>query len=189
MVQINLLPWREERRERLQKEFIVITGAVVLSALMVVFLWDMFVNSNINAQRGRNTFMQKNIEELSAQVKEIKTLQEQREALIERMKVIQDLQGRRPEIVHIFDEIARTIPDGVYYTAVERVGKKITIRGTSESNNRVSSLMRRLDSSAWFSEPNLIGVTANPDFGEQANDFSLTVNVSAPKVEAVEKSN
>jgi type IV pilus assembly protein PilN len=98
------------------------------------------------------------------------------------MKVIGDLQGTRPLIVRIFDEIVRTLPDGVYFRGMERTGQQITIRGTAESNNRVSSLMRRLDASEWFSEPTLKGVKANPGFGEQANDFDLTVKVSMPGV-------
>lgn len=188
MANINLLPWREELREELKKEFLVILGGVAVLAVVIVMAWISAVDTSIANQTARNSFLQEKIDELSHQVKEIQELKSKREQLVERMKIIQDLQGNRPEIVHFFDELVRTIPDGVYYSKVERKGGNISISGTAESNNRVSSLMRRLDASEWFKNPNLISVKANPDFGEQANDFMLTVAMATPASEATEKS-
>lgn len=188
MANINLLPWREERREELKKEFLVVLGGVAVFAIVIVLAWNSAIESSITNQTARNNFLQGKIDELSHQVKEIQELKSQREQLVDRMKIIQALQGNRPEIVHIFDELVRTLPDGVYYTKVERKGGKITINGTAESNNRVSSLMRRLNTSEWFQNPNLITVKANPDFGEQANDFMLTVAMATPAINAAEKS-
>lgn len=186
MAKINLLPWREERREQLKKEYFTILGGVALLGLIVVALWHSMISGAISNQQSRNGFLTANIKELDAQVAEIKELKAQRQRLTERMRIIQDLQGNRPEIVRLFDETVRTLPDGVFYTSIERKGASLTIQGTAESNNRVSSLMRRLDESKWFANPNLIGVKANPNFGEQANDFSLTVVIAAPSTEQKE---
>ena len=96
------------------------------------------------------------------------------------MQIIEQLQASRPEIVHVFDEIVKTLPDGVFYTKLTTKGKVIGITGIAESNNRVSSLMRRLDASDWLADPNLDKVQAEPDFGDQANKFNLTVKIELP---------
>lgn len=182
MANINLLPWREERREELKKEYLIILAASVICAGLIVFAWHYYVNDQIANQQNRNIYLEQNIRELNAQVKEINAMKAKREELKDRMRVIQDLQGNRPEIVHLFDELVQTLPDGVFFSQLSRSGASITIEGTAESNNRVSSLMRRLDRSDWFTAPNLVSVTANPDFGEQANDFKLVVTISNPQV-------
>ncbi len=180
MAQINLLPWREERREELKKEFLTILAAVAIAAVLLVFLYGAVVKSQIEEQQSRNAYLDQNIKELANRVTEISELEQRREDLLDRMKIIQDLQGNRPIIVRVFDEMVRTVPDGLYYTQLTRANDSIQIAGLAESSNRVSSLMRRLDGSAWFSNPNLTGVKANPDFGEQGNDFELTVNIQTP---------
>jgi type IV pilus assembly protein PilN len=180
MANINLLPWREERREELKKEFFVILAMVVAIAAVGIIAWHQAVSGQIAYQSSRNAYLQKQIGELDAQVEEIKELREKREQLIDRMRIIQELQGKRPEIVHVFDDLVRTVPDGVFYRDIQRTGGSLVIKGTAESNNRVSSLMRKLDASEWFSDPNLQGVKANPGFGEQANDFELTVKLATP---------
>lgn len=182
MANINLLPWREERREELKKEYLIILAVSVICAGLIVFAWHYYVNDQIANQQNRNIYLEQNIRELNAQVKEINAMKAKREELKDRMRVIQDLQGNRPEIVHLFDELVQTLPDGVFFSQLSRSGASITIEGTAESNNRVSSLMRRLDRSDWFTAPNLVSVTANPDFGEQANDFKLVVTISNPQV-------
>ena len=184
MAKINLLPWREQRREQQRKEFLAVLGGVAAAGVLVALIGHLLVSGQIDYQNERNQYLKTHIAALDKQVAEIKELQARRNQLLDRMKVIQDLQGTRPLIVRIFDEIVRTLPDGVYFRGMERTGQQITLRGTAESNNRVSSLMRRLDASEWFSEPTLKGVKANPGFGEQANDFDLTVKVSMPGVTA-----
>jgi type IV pilus assembly protein PilN len=99
------------------------------------------------------------------------------------MRVIQELQGNRPIIVRVLDQLVRTVPDGVFYTSIGSNEKVISINGVAESNNRVSSLMRRLDASDWLANPNLDRVTAAPSYGDQANTFNLSVNVQLPKSE------
>lgn len=184
MARINLLPWREARREELKRTFLTILGLVAAFAVVLVVLGDRVVNSQIDNQNARNTYISNNIKELDKQVEEIKDLQRKRNQLIDRMRVIQELQGNRPIIVRVLDQLVRTVPDGVFYTAVSAVGSDLTIDGVAESNNRVSSLMRRLDASDWLRDPNLDAVRAAPGFGDQANTFDLTVKVDLPKTDA-----
>ena len=122
------------------------------------------------------------LQSLDEQVKEIKDLQKQRTQLLDRMTVIQELQGNRPIIVRILDQLVRTVPDGIFYQSLSSDEKTITVKGIAESNNRVSSLMRRMDASEWFSEPNLEGVSASPEYGEQANVFDMKVKLTLPNV-------
>lgn len=180
MAKINLLPWREERREELKKEFLTVLTAVVVGALALLFLADRTYNHWIDGQTARNRYLQTNIDNLNKEVAEISELESKKEQLLERMKIIQALQGNRPIIVRVFDELVRTVPDGVFYRELTREKDVIKIEGTAESNNRVSSLMRKLDASDWFSNPNLIGVKASEAFGDQGNDFNLSVNITLP---------
>jgi type IV pilus assembly protein PilN len=182
MANINLLPWREQRRQQQRRDFIVILGCVAGLGALVVLLAHLVISSQIDHQADRNQYLQTHISELDKQVAEIRELQTRRNQLIDRMQVIQNLQGTRPLIVRIFDEIVRTLPEGVYYRSLQRTGSTITIAGTAENNNRVSSLMRQLEKSDWFANPVLKGVRANPSFGEQANDFDMTVTVTTPVV-------
>lgn len=183
MARINLLPWREARREELKRAFLSILGLVAAVAVILVVLADRVVNSQIDSQNARNDYITKNIRELDKQVEEIKDLQRKRNQLVERMRVIQELQGNRPIIVRVLDQLVRTVPDGVFYTGVGATGTDLSIDGVAESNNRVSSLMRRLDASDWLKEPNLDAVRSAPLYGDQANTFDLTVKVDLPKNE------
>jgi type IV pilus assembly protein PilN len=183
MAQINLLPWREERRQELKKEFLVTMALVVALGVGLVLLADRVVNSQIDNQNARNQYLQQNIKELDKQVAEIRNLQKRRNQLLDRMRVIQELQGNRPIIVRVLDQLVRTVPDGVFYTNLSTKGKRISISGIAESNNRVSSLMRRLDASDWLASPNLDKVQAAPKYGDQATKFNLTVKVQAPASE------
>ena len=120
---------------------------------------------------------------LDKQVAEIRDLQKRRNQLLDRMRVIQELQGNRPIIVRVLDQLVRTVPDGVFYSRITTKEKQISISGVAESNNRVSSLMRRLDASDWLANPNLDKVSAELKFGDEANKFDLTVSVQAPALE------
>lgn len=187
MAKINLLPWREELRQELKKEFLVVLGGTVVFALFVWIAANRVYDSWITNQNNRNAYVQRSIDELNQQVKEIKELEAKRRQLLDRMKVIQDLQGTRPLVVHVFDEMVRTLPDGVFYQSLGRADMTISISGVAESNNRVSSLMRQLDKSDWFESPNLTSVQAATDFGEQASAFKMTVKVSPPQEKAGDK--
>lgn len=187
MAQINLLPWREERRQELKKEFLITVGLVLALAAGVILLADQVVNAQIATQTARNKHLTTNIKALDKEVAEIRDLQKRKNQLLDRMKVIQELQGNRPIIVRVLDQLVRTVPDGVFYRSLSTKDKKISISGTAESNNRVSSLMRRLDSSDWLAQPSLDKVKAAPQFGDQANTFELSVLVEAPAVENQEE--
>lgn len=183
MAKINLLPWREERRQELKKEFLVTVGLVLALGVGLVLLGDRIVDGQIQNQKARNQYLTENIKVLDEQVAEIRELQKKRNQLLDRMQVIQELQGNRPIIVRVLDQLVRTVPDGVFYTSLQTRDKMITINGVAESNNRVSSLMRRLAASDWLANPNLDAVKAAPEYGDQANTFNLTVQVQAPATE------
>ncbi len=180
MATINLLPWREEKREELKKQFFITLVLVVLLAVGIIFAWQSILVGALDTQKQRNQLLQSRINQLDEQVKEIGKLKKHKKELVERMKVIQSLQGNRPEIVHIFDEIVRTLPDGVYFKSLTRKGNVLTIIGAAESNNRVSSLMRQLDASEWFNAPNLKEVKASKEMGGSGNSFDLIVNIVSP---------
>lgn len=183
MAQINLLPWREEYRQEKKKEFLVQLGGVCLLALCAAYLWISSVDAAIENQNSRNNLLQSEINQLEKQVEEIKDLKKKRRELLDRMRVIQDLEGKRSIIVHYFDEFARAVPDGVFITSLRRAGDQISIEGVSESNNRVSMFMRQLDESEWFSEPNLQSVVASPENGEQASIFKMQLQAVLPEEE------
>jgi type IV pilus assembly protein PilN len=187
MANINLLPWRERRREIRKKEFIVSLVITLIAAAVILLLADRIMRSNISNQNARNEVLRAQIVVLNGEIEEIRRLREQKAALTERMTVIQNLQGTRPVIVRLFDELVRTLPDGVYYNTVTRTNDLVSIQGVAESNNLVSALMRSLDDSEWFSNPTLRQVNALPGAINSAgaqesgqNQFDLTVRVTTP---------
>lgn len=183
MANINLRPWREELRAEKRQEFLAMLGFAFVLAAASVFLWDRAVNAAIANQESRNAFINGEIKRVDKKIKEIKTLQAKREQLLARMRVIQELQGNRPLIVRLFDEMVSTLPGGVFYSSLTRKGDKLSISGTAESNTKVSALLREFDSSVWLKNPRLAGVKANPRYGEQANNFTLTVTRTSPNEE------
>jgi len=183
MANINLLPWREARRQERKKQFLIGLGATLAGAELSVLLWGLAVNSQIDSQQSRNQYLRTQIALLDQEVVEIRDLQRKRNQLIERIRVIQALQGNRPVIVRLLDQLVRTVPDGVFYTSLQTKENVVSLEGVAESNNRVSSLMRRLDASDWLENPNLDAVQAAPDYGEQATTFKLTVNLQLPQDE------
>lgn len=180
MAQINLLPWREERRAERKKEFLVILAMVVTLGVSLVILGDRYVNNQIDNQKARNQYLTDNIKVLNQKVAEIQELQRRRNQLLDRMRVIQELQGNRPVIVRVLDQLVHTVPDGVFYSSLQSRSGDISITGVAESNNRVSSLMRRLDASDWLQQPNLDSVRAATQYGDQATTFNLKVKVQLP---------
>ncbi len=179
MARINLLPWRENERKEKQKDFIQLTAlAAILMAVIVGAGWIQ-VGNMISSQESRNGYLDREIKVLQGMIDEIKQLESEKESLIQRMGVIQELQRSRPGIVHMFDELVFAIPEGVYFTTVERRGNVVTIIGRAQSNARVSSFMRNLDASKWFDNPRLIVIDAvqgAPEEGDQGSRFTLTVD-------------
>lgn len=186
MAHINLLPWREKLREERRRRFLMALGAVLAGSVGILFLADQYLSLARERQMARNDFLRREIAVLDARIKEISELRTRRQQLLERMKIIQDLQGNRPIIVRVFDELARTLPDGVHFSELTMTGSRISIRGTAESNSKVSSLMRSLDGSAWLAAPNLAEVKAVTSGAvEQANNFQLTVQQVVPVAQLV----
>lgn len=180
MTRINLLPWREWRRERLKKEFFAILGAMAALGAAVVLLVYLVLSQAIGAQQERNAYLTRNIQELDKQVAEIEKLQQEKRRMQERIDVVQNLQANRATVVRLFDALVHALPDGVYFRSVELKGGVLSISGTAEANARISSLMRSLDETDLFTDPNLHAVKANPSFGESASDFELTVKLIVP---------
>lgn len=178
MAKINLLPWREALRKERQQEFIGIIVAVALAAAALVWFVNGAIEDQWVGQKSRNAFIQKEMTVLSERISEIQELKAKREQLLERMKLIQDLQGNRPIIVRLFDEIARSIPDDLYFTSLDIKGTKVTVKGRAKSNNRVAALMRNFDDSEWFDAPNLVSVKAEKG---GYNTFEVTMTQVNPK--------
>ena len=183
MAKINLLPWREAYRGEKKKEFITLIGMVLVFATVVAFGWDRVVSSQIDSQFSRNQVLKGEIAELDKQVAEIEQLTKRRQSLLDRIQVIQEVQGNRPEIVKIYDEFVRSVPDGVYFTEMVRAGETISLVGFAKSNSRVSVLMRQLDASYKFTEPNLTKVEANDMLGENGSQFEMQVKIVQPNTE------
>jgi type IV pilus assembly protein PilN len=184
MARINLLPWREQLREERKKRFLTALVGVLIVGGGAVLLADQYIGRAIAHQNARNQFITAEIVQLDTRIKEISELKARRKQLLERMKIIQDLQGNRPIIGRIFDQFARTLPDGVYFSDVKMTDKLISIAGSAESNNRVSDLLRNLDASDWLEAPTLTEVKATTAGAvDQANTFQLTVRQTQPAVE------
>ncbi|QSP96087.1 PilN domain-containing protein [Marinobacter salinisoli] len=187
MARINLRPWREELRAEMQKQFVVmILGAAIIAAGLA-FLWVSDVDSRIAYQQSRNAYIETAMKQLDKQIKEIEELKRKRDELLARMKVIQDLQGKRPVIVRVFDEMVRTLPDGLFYTELKKAGDTVSIVGMAESNSRISSLMRQFDQSGWFANPNLSNVLAADNKRAGYSQFNLSVQQKTPEPEGEEK--
>jgi type IV pilus assembly protein PilN len=197
MAKINLLPWRQELNKQRQQEFLVISAAVALTAAAIVMLFHVLMSGQLSDQEERKAYIQSEIATLDGQIKQIDELQTRKEELLARMKVIQDLQGRRPIIVRVFDEIAHTVPDKIYLTSFQRAGDTFTIEGYSESNTQVSAFLRNLNASTWFKNPVLSNVTADETVTKKdlkdskrnvvatetkkTNKFALKVDLESPE--------
>ena len=153
MPSINLLPWREAERKQRQRDFGVALGGSLVGANAVVLLTLLVYNQMIDNQRARNDRLKTEIAELEKSIEEIDGLERQKERLLARMEIIEELQKSRPEIVHLFDEITRQLPEGVYLTGLKQTGSRVEMRGVAQSSTRVSALMRQIDSSEWLDDP------------------------------------
>ena len=185
-IKINLLPWREELREEKKKEFLNIILGIVVFAGLIVGGFDRFYAAGIENQIARNSFLSQEIKVLAEQIDEINLLQQKKNQLLARMTVIQNLQGNRPVIVRLFDELARQLAPRVFYRSLQLSGKDVAISGIAESHNRISSQLRNFSESDWFDKPNVTQITAAGTFGPGAQQFSLTVEQSAPKKDSGE---
>ena len=180
MTMINLLPWREEQRQDQKKQFLVVLGMTALAAVIIIILMHVQMQGKIDYQLSRNNYLQREIEKVDEEIKEIKELQKVRRSLVERMEVIQDLQGSRPEIVHLFTELVSTVPNGVYLESLQQTGSNLLINGQAESNARVSTYMRNLAASEWLKDPNLTVIEIEDITVTRISTFTLTVKQTSP---------
>lgn len=176
MPRINLLPWRDAERKRRRQEFLLSMGAALATAALVTLLGRWQMNSAIAHQQERNRILGEEIAQLDKQIQEILGLENQKRKLLARMEIIETLQRSRPEIVHIFDEVVRTLPEGVYLSYLKQSGTRIEMRGVAQSSTRVSAFMRNIDASEWLADPALrIVETKGRDAGRGA-EFTLFAN-------------
>lgn len=155
MPKINLLPWRAELRTRRRNQFFMGLGAAVGAAGLAVLASNFVMNGIIGNQKSRNQLLETEIAALDKRIAEILDLEAKKERLLARMAIIEQLQRSRPEIVHVFDEMVRAVPDGVRLTAIKQTGRRLEIKGDAESNTRVSAFMRNIDKSKWLTQPDL----------------------------------
>lgn len=183
MARINLLPWREQRRKERQRQFaFVAVSATVLAALVVAFV-HIQINNRIDYQHQRNDFLEDRIAELNRKIEEIEELESTKEKLLARMEIIEQLQRSRPEVVHLFDEMVTTLPEGLYLKSMKQSGDKLVFEGRAESNARVSSYMRQLEESAWLKDPNLDVIETSQGERMRISDFVLQVKQTNPSTE------
>jgi type IV pilus assembly protein PilN len=175
MPRINLLPHREQARKVRRREFMVGAVGAVIAAVIVAGVGKVVYSSWIDAQTEKNNLLKKEIVQLDSEIADIQDLEARKQRLVARMDIIEKLQRKRPEIVHLFDELVRTVPDGVYLTAIKQTpSRKLEIRGVAQSSTRVSTFMRNIDSSTWMDKPELQVVEATKDSSTGGSNFTLT---------------
>ena len=180
MARINLLPWRAERRKQRQREFQGMLGLAALAGVLLSFLIWFYFDRQIAGQHERNSFLQAEIVKVQKQNEEIKELDSKKDRLLARKKVIEELQANRSQMVHLFDSLVRTIPDGVSLTSIKQEGDILTLGGRSQSNARVSTYMRNLESSGWMTNPDLNIIEAKAGNPGLPYEFNLKVKLANP---------
>lgn len=172
---LNLLPWREMRRKEQDRQLLMFAGmSWTLMAVIVLYAY-LHVSAMKDNQAKRIEYLQQEITRVEKEIKEIADLRKQREALIARMNVIYQLQADRIQVVRVFDELVRKLPEGVYLTTFRHTGNSISLHGVAQSNARVSAFMRNLSSSDWFADPELEVINVRDKGGDRVSEFSLRV--------------
>jgi type IV pilus assembly protein PilN len=187
MPRINLLPWREEQRTERKLKFTIALGGAALAACAFSFITYLMFGSMISGQISRNDTLREEIKKLDRQIEEINSLENDKQKFISRMEIIEKLQRSRPEIVHVFDEIVRTLPEGTYLTGVKQTDKRMKFDGVAQSSTRVSAFMRNIDSSEWLKNPELEVIETKKDnalgssFTLFADQVTTITNDTAPQ--------
>lgn len=188
MPHINLLPWRDELRAQKQKEFGIMAGIAAAAMLAIIVVVHLQIAAMIDYQKSRNNRIAAEIKILNKKIKEIKDLESEKENLIARMKIVEQLQTSRPDVVHLFDELVTTLPEGVYLKTLSQKGKTVTLKGVAQSNARVSSFMRELSKSEWLKDPDLKLIKAEGEKGKKktgqglkSSNFQLSIKQTKPK--------
>jgi type IV pilus assembly protein PilN len=176
MPRINLLPWRELERKVRRREFLVAAGAAVLASIVLIGVGKLLYTSWTDAQIEKNNLLKKEIVKLDAQIADIQDLENRKQRLVARMEIIERLQRKRPEIVHLFDEVVKTVPEGVFLTQIKENGNKLEIHGVAQSSTRVSTFMRNIDGSMWMDNPQLQVVESAQNSPTGGSSFTLTAD-------------
>lgn len=187
MIRINLLPHRELKRAARRRQFNFMLGAALAGAIGVAVVGQTLISARQANQDARNRFLEQEVAKLDTQIGEIKKIREQTQALLERKQVVETLQSNRTEVVHLFDEMIRQLPEGLYLKSIKQTGGNIQLQGYTQSSARVSSLMRNLDASPWFEDPRLVEIKAATVNNLRANEFNLTVRQTKQQAEAEAK--
>ncbi len=177
MPRINLLPWREQERKVRRREFMVAAGGAIFAAVIFTLGGKLLYSSWIDSQNEKNNLLKKEIVKVNAQIADIQDLENRKQRLVARMEIIEKLQRKRPEIVHLFDELVKTVPDGIYLTSIKQNGNKLEIHGVAQSSTRVSTFMRNIDSSVWMDNPVLQVVESSRDSPTGGSNFTLSSDV------------
>ena len=180
MARINLLPWRAERRSQRQREFAMMMFAAAIVGVLATFGIIQYFSTQISGQQAKNALLQNEITQLDGQIKEIADLETKKASLLARKAVIEQLQANRSQMVHLFDELVRTIPEGVQLSSIKQNGNLLTLEGLSQSNARVSTYMRSLESSGWMTKPDLKVIEAKSEDKSLPYVFSLQVTLTKP---------
>jgi type IV pilus assembly protein PilN len=189
MPRLNLLPWRETLKREREVRFGAITGISLVLTGLVVLGVHIYMEQLILYQESRNAYIQDEIKKVESQIKEIEELEKKKQRLIDRMKVIQELESNRPKIVHLFDEVVKRIPDGVYFTKLVQTGENIVLEGVAQSDARVSSLMRNIEASEWLTEPRIQIIESKEEKNDKKKTkrsvsmFTLKLKQTAPKAQ------
>ncbi len=184
MIRINLLPHRELKRVARQRQFYVQAGMIAGLGVLIVLFVHGVISARISYQTERNHFLEKEIAILDIQIDEIKKLREQIQVLLARKKVVEGLQTNRAETVHLLDQLVRQLPDGVYLKSVKQTGAKINITGYAQTNARVSTLLRNIESSPWFESPSLVEIKAFIQGTTRLSEFNMNFSIARAKLEA-----
>jgi type IV pilus assembly protein PilN len=177
MIRLNLLPHREQKRQARKKQFISLSISIAILGLAVVALVHVVMAGRIDNQNGRNALLKSEIAKLDEQIKEIDRLREQTQALLARKQIVETLQTNRTEAVHLIDQIVRQIPDGIYLRSVKQSDNRVTLIGYAQSNARVSTLMRNIESSPWLEKPALVEIKSVQLPAGRVNEFTLNLMV------------
>lgn len=182
MARINLLPWREERRAERTRQFVAVLVVAAVGAAGIAFGAKLYMDDRLSYQQSRNAYLEREIAAMDRQIREIEKLEETRAQLLARKEIIEQLQRDRSQMVHLFDQLARTIPDGVYLTSGRQSGTQLTLNGIAESSARVSAYMRNLEDSPWLHVPELVVIETvdRPDEG-RVRQFTLQVSTQEPQ--------
>jgi len=187
MARINLLPWREELRNQRRTEYLTMVSICAMIALLVWGAIHWHFNERIDYQNSRNDFLETEISKLDKKILQIRELEKEKERLLARMKAIETLQTSRPIIVHIFDELVDSLPDGVYLKEIAQSDKKIVIKGVAQSNARVSNYMRNVEKSEWLKNPTLNIIQTASEDGRRIATFTLQFEQTSPEADEADE--